>query len=147
MSPKQFKELLAELKAAVGAINSTMTVVDDSQLATRMQNKSTLDNIILVGVLPEYGHSGANVDSYKQNMTGQLLIVEKTDYSDLDDDQFIDLFERCYQAAEEVKKKLLALASTGCYPMLMMLDINSLDIYPVWKKAECNGYSIDLQTL
>lgn len=147
MSPKQLRELLAELKTAIPGINSIIPVVDDSQLATKIENKSTADNIILVGVLPQYGRSGSNADRSKRDMAGMLLIVEKTDYSDFTDEAFIELYERTFLVADAVEKYLLTKASEGCYNLLSFLDVNSLIIRPVWKKAGCNGYSLEFDTL
>lgn len=147
MSPKQLKELLSEIKSSVPGINAAFPVVDDSQLATKIENKSTFDNIMLIGVLPQYGRNGVNVDSSKRDLAGMLLIVEKTDYSDLSDDDFIDLYERTFVVAEAVEKHLLNNASEGCYSTLSFLDVNSIIIRPVWKKAGCNGYSLEFDTM
>ncbi len=145
MSPQTFNNLLLEIENSISEINNSFLVVDDSQMATRIENKSTDNNIMLIGVLPNYGNSGRNVDSYREVLTGQILVVEKTDYSDLSEDDFTAVFERTYLAAKKVIDILVEKAGNGCSP-LSYLDVNSLEMFPVWKKAQCNGFSIEFQT-
>lgn len=143
MSPKQLNEFIQEVKAQVEGINSAWVVVDDSQLGNTLEKKSKDSNAYLVGVLPSYG-SRVYSGSMRQTTISQLLIVEKTDYSELSQDDFIDIFERTYQLANEVIKIITNMAESGCYPQFYHLDLDNINMSPVWKKSQCNGWAIDL---
>lgn len=143
MSPLQLKALLEEIKNAIPGINKSWTVVDDSQLSKKISDCDDEDNMLLVGVLPNYGTTGANADSYRDTTQSMIMVLEKTDYSDLDDDEFIDLFERTFQVARAVRNYILEISSEGCNSALRNIFVDSLTIEPIWKKADCNGWSIN----
>ncbi len=145
MSPKELQELLIEIKSEIPEINSTWLVVDDSQLGNTLENKSLSDNAYLIGVMPNYGTLAKNQDNYKETITSQLLILEKTDYSELTQDEFIAVFERTYQIMRKVKLLLISKMEERCYSQLYNLDVDALDAFPVWKKSQCNGWSLDLE--
>ena len=142
MSPQQFNTLLTQLKASITEINSAWLVIDDSQLVKTLAEKYKEDNMFLVGVLPSYGTSGSNADSYRNQTTAMLFILEKIDYSDLDQEQFIEVFEETYQVAKAVREKILNLATEGCSGFLRDIFVDSIRIDPEWKKSDCNGWSI-----
>lgn len=143
MSPLELKELLAEIKAELPVINRTKGVVNDSMLGNCLENHSRDDNQLLIGVLPSYGSIGKDTDNVRQTAICQLMILEKTAYGDLTDDQFWSIFERTYQTAKKVKEILIRKAGEDCLPHFVNIDVNGLDINPIWGLAECNGYSID----
>lgn len=142
MSPQQFNTLLENLKSKVSEINSAWLVVDDSQLVKTLGEKYSEDNMFLVGVLPNYGTSGSNADSWKNTTQGMIMVLEKTDYSDLDQAQFIDVFERTFQAAKKIREAMLILATEGCSGFLRDIYVDSIRLEPEWKKADCNGWNI-----
>lgn len=142
MSPKEFREFLHETKTAINGINKAWLVVDDSQLGNTLEQSLQSDNAYMVGVLPSYGSKGRSIDAVQGTMVSQIFIVEKTDYSDLTDDDFIDVFERTYQLAIAVRDRLVEVLASGCYAGNGNLDLDNLEIVPVWKKSQCNGWSI-----
>lgn len=142
MSPKQLYELIQELKSEVVGINSAWVVVDDSQLGNTLEQKTKEDGAYLVAVLPSYG-SVAHSGSIRETTISQLLIVEKTDYSDLSQNEFIDIFERTYQLTKRVKEILVEKVESGCYPQMFHLDLSNLNMSPIWKKSQCNGWVLD----
>lgn len=144
MSPFELRELLAELKAQFPEIKKTIGVVDDSMLANKTSEIDKDSNFILVGVLPNYTTSGRNGDNVKETPISQLLLLEKTDYSNITDDEFWEIFQRTYLVMEKIKDWIIGQIEEGCLDYLRHLDINALDSDAVWKKAECNGYSLDL---
>ena len=143
MSPLQLKALLLQIQNAIPQIKKSWCVVDDSQLSTKISDCRNEDNMLLVGMIPNYGTTGTNADSYRDTTQGMIMILEKTDYSNLTDDEFIDLFERTYQVAKSVRNMLLQLATEGCNSSVRNIFVDSLTIEPVWKKSDCNGYLIN----
>lgn len=147
MSPLEFRELLNEIKAEIPEIKTIIPVIDDSQLVNTLEKRKKEDNLLLVGVLPSHGTTGSNTDNVKETTVGQLMILEKTDYSSLTSDEFWLMFERCYQAIKKVREILIRKATEDCLPYLTNLDVNALNIDPEWRKGECNGYSLDFDIL
>lgn len=142
MSPKEYNEFLQELKSEIEGINKAWLVVDDSQLGNTLERRSAEDNAFLVGVLPSYGTNGKR-DAVKDTLVSQLLIIEKTDYSELTEEEFVNIFERTYQLAKKVRNFLIEKMESGCYISFANLDIDGIEIVPIWKKSQCNGWSVE----
>lgn len=147
MSPLQLNNLLKELKTRVPGIGATWMVVDDSQLTKNLGERTSEENTFLVGALPNYGTTGDHADAVRETVRGFLLIVDKTDYSELPYEDFVSSFETTYQKAKAVKEAMLAMVSEGCNPALRNLDVNSLQMEPEWKNAQCNGWNLSFDIL
>lgn len=145
MSPKQYSNLLQKLAGSVPTIRKVWTVVDDSMLVNSLAEVMKEDNILLIGAMPTFGTTGRNADSWNSTTLGLIFILEKTDYSDHDNESFIDLFDRTYQAADAVRRELLNRASCGCCPELGGLVLESLRLEPEWRKGGCNGWSLEFE--
>ncbi|VDH05861.1 hypothetical protein [Bergeyella zoohelcum] len=143
MSPKELREFIHELKTEIKGINRAWLVIDDSQLVNTLEQREKVDNAYIIGVLPSYGTRVKHNDAYKRTLISQILILEKTDYSELTEDEFIDVFERTYQLAKKVADKLVEKISENCFSPELMLEIDDLNIVPVWKKGQCNGWSVE----
>lgn len=145
MTPIELKAMLSELKAEIPEIERTICLVDDSDLADFTENLSTSE-MALVGVIPSYGHLG-EISKFRTVPVFQLDIIEKTDYSALDNDQYVMLFERTLKILFRVRDLLLAKMEDGCYPMLSNIEVTSLQIDPIKNKSQCNGWSMDILTM
>lgn len=143
MTPKEFREFIQETKTEIDGINSAWIVVDDSQLGQSLEQRSKDDNAYLIGVLPSYEAQVRNSDNVKDAIISQILVLEKTDYSELTEDEFIDVFERTYQIAKSVAERLQNKLDGGCFFAGSMLLLEDLEIIPIWKKSQCNGWSIN----
>lgn len=145
MRPLELKEMLSEIKSENSEINKTITLVDDSDLADFVSEVSTSDNMLLIGVIPSYGHKG-KISAFRMLPVFQLQILEKTDYSAINNDDFVLLYERTLIVTEKVRDFVLDKMEDGCYPMLSGLDMSNVDIDPVRGKTSCNGWTIDFFT-
>ncbi len=143
MTPKEFREFIQETKTEIEGINRAWIVVDDSQLGQSLEQRSKEDNAYLIGVLPSYEPQVRNSDNVKSAIISQILVLEKTDYSELTEDEFIDVFERTYQIAKSVAERLQNKLDGGCFFAGEMLLLEDLEIIPIWKKSQCNGWSIN----
>ncbi|MFC4688656.1 hypothetical protein ACFO4P_17070 [Epilithonimonas pallida] len=145
MSPFELREFLAELKSETNGINKTISAVNDSVLAKKVGSISPEQNMILVGVLPSYGSNGQNVDNVRTVPITQLMVLEKCDYSGMTEDQEWEMFQRTFLAITEIKETIVQKVSEDCPNYLINIDVNSLNIDPVWGKAECCGWSMDIE--
>lgn len=146
MTPKEFREFIQETKTEIEGINRAWIVVDDSQLGQSLEQRSKEDNAYLIGVLPSYEAQVRNSDNVKSAIISQILVLEKTDYSELTEDEFIDVFERTYQIAKSVAERLQNKLDGGCFFGGSMPLLEELEIIPIWKKSQCNGWSINFST-
>ena len=144
MSPFELREMLVELKAKTPGINKILPVVDDSMLANKVSDLSSSDNMVLVGVLPRYASNGQNVDNVRTVPVTMLMVLEKCDYSGLSEDQFWEKYERTFQTIQKIKDEIIRMVSDDCPGYLSAIDVNSMEITPVWGKVECCGWTIDL---
>jgi len=145
MTPLELKELLSEIKSEIPEINRTISLIDDSDLADFAADMSTSDNMSLVGIIPSYQHSG-EIGKFKMLPIFQLQVIEKTDYSALNNDEFVLLYQRTLVVIEKVRDFLIDKVEDGCYPTLSNLDITGLVIDPVKKVSQCNGWALDIIT-
>ena len=54
-TPNDLRQFLAVCKAEIAAINYVLPVIDDSQMANDVSNVKKSQNLLLYGVLPDYG--------------------------------------------------------------------------------------------
>lgn len=142
-----FKNYLQEVQSAIilnGAtpINSNRMVIDDSQLTKHLSEHQSDHNFLLVGVLPDFGSSGTNGDNFKLSASTQFMILEKTSYSEVNYDEFYDIFDRAFEVVELVLQKLLNDHLSGGCGYLRFLNPQSIQVVPVWNKSSCNGWNI-----
>lgn len=147
-----FKDYLQHLQDTIVApqglmgINRNRMVIDDSQLTKYLSDHQTDHNLLLIGVMPEFGNTSTDGDNFKLSTQNQFMIVKKTSYSEVNYDEYFKIFEDTYIIAELVVKKLLE-DSLGynqdnlCTPLRFLIT-SSINIVPVWNKSSCNGWSI-----
>lgn len=136
-----FKNYLIEVQAEIAGINHNRMAIDKSQVVKHLNDLSSAQNYLLLGIIPDFGSAGTNGDDYKQNASTQLWIVKKTTYSEVNYQEFYQIFEDTYQSAEDVLKKLIDDSLSGC-EMLRFLNTPTIQMLPVWNEASCNGWKI-----
>ncbi len=126
--------------------NYSTMVVDDSELSKVLKERVQEDNTYLISVMPEFGMKGIEDNAKWENML-QFFILDKTDYSEHDRDSFLGIFVQTQKKAEAFVFKLLEdkqnQASLFC-GFLSFLDENSIKVYPIWKKEQCNGWAVEI---
>ena len=136
-----FKGYLQEIQDTVAGINRNRMVIDNSQLVNYLDDHASTSNALLIGVLPDFNSKGTSGDDYKQTAATQLMILHKTTYSEVNYDQFFQIFEDTYLLVELVINKLLADSLSGCNN-LRFLNVQSIQVVPVWNLSGCNGWNI-----
>lgn len=121
-------------------------IVDDSELSKVLKERVSEDNTFLIAVVPEFNMKGEEDASKWENVL-QFFILDKTDYSENDRDEYLNIFAQTQAKAQAFVEKLLEdktnLDGLFC-GFLSWLDENSIRVYPVWKKDSCNGWSIEI---
>tara|TARA_R110002111_G_scaffold86088_5_gene134947 strand:- start:320 stop:769 length:450 start_codon:yes stop_codon:yes gene_type:complete len=135
-----FKDYLIGLQAVIPGINRNRMVIDKSQLTDFLNAHSSLDNLLLIGVLPDFRGKGSTAEDFKLENTMQLMVLKKTTYSEHNYDEFYQIFEDTWITVEDVLKQILA-DSLSCSE-LRFLNVQSIQIQPVWNESACNGWKI-----
>lgn len=143
ISPKRLREYLIEIKDEITEINRCRLVIDDSQVVEILKSMRSSDNLLLLGVIPEY-NSGASrdLDNINWQTDTAFLILKYVNYSSLSEEGEANVWEETFQAAKKLQEKILydAGAGSNTCPELSNIIERSLDIKPVWKLGGTNGY-------
>lgn len=136
------RERIAEAKEEIPEIKTVGFVVDDDELSTLMTDHKTADNILLLVVLPSYDGFGKEDESGIRSFL-QFFILEKVDTKTFkNQNQYIEVFQRTLLTARKFVNVLFGLESESC--LSMDLDYNSLKMYPISRKSQCNGYIVEI---
>lgn len=135
------RSYLQDIENNIPAINRNRMVIDKSQLTKFLNDHKTTDNYLLIGVVPDMSGKGSDPDNFKLMNTTQIMVLNKTTSSELNYEQLYQLFEDVYSVIELIVKKMLKDATTGCNDM-RMLNMQSIQIQPVWNESSCNGWKI-----
>jgi hypothetical protein len=121
-------------------------LLDDKQLSKILEDREEGDNSFLIAIVPEFYMKGEE-DKAKWENVLQFFILDKTDYSEFDHDNYINIFVQTQVKAKAFVDKLLEDKSNkdGMFcGFLSWLDENSIRVYPVWNKNSCNGWAVDI---
>ncbi|MBX9886698.1 MAG: hypothetical protein K2Y30_02035 [Flavobacteriaceae bacterium] len=148
----RIREYQAEVKATLldadgkPLFNYINMIIDKPNLADLLKERVEEENSYLIAVLPEFRFKGSE-DNVKAVNILSFFILNKTDYSEHDQDGFINIFvETQFKAIAFVKRMLEDKANfTGalCH-FLNLLDEASISVNPVWNMDGCNGWVIDI---
>lgn len=143
ITPNELQVFLAECKSQIAAINHVEMVIDDSMLANKISQVHVADNLLLYGVLPDYGGDYREEDAPMFDNGLDFLIVKKVEYADLTADEFNAVMEETLLAAREFLTYVLESKNNpNTCPTFYFFKEGSERITPVWAKAGCNGYMV-----
>jgi hypothetical protein len=126
--------------------NYSAMVVDDSELANHLKERVESDNTFLISIIPEFHMKGEENASKWENVLA-FFVLDKTDYSAMTKDSFLNIFATTQAKAQALVDKLLedkADNQSMFCGFLSWLDENSISVTPVWHKNECNGWMIQI---
>jgi hypothetical protein len=149
ISVTSLKAFVTEIQSRIAAINFSEVVVDDSQLTNFLKDLERSQNQMLFGIIPEYPIQG-DQDRLKWNNQLMFMVLEKTNSRNQKHSDFLQMMENTLQSAKAFTEILLSekAGDNGDFcGIANQLIENSIRIYPIWNKAECNGWGIDIDLL
>lgn len=149
LSITRLKEFLAEAKDLIDTINYINMVVDDSQLVKLLKDRETDDNNFLIGIVPQFGVNG-DEDRAKWNNQLMFMVLAKTSRSDIDLEEQVQVLENTRLTAQALVNYMLdsKVGDNGDLCGLMNeLEENSIEVTPIWEKAQCCGWMIQIDLL
>lgn len=139
---REFKNYMDEIQAEIAGINLNKMVTSEKQLSKYITDLQREDNALMLGLLPNFGNnSPANADTFKLRGFTELMIMEKTDFSELTDDEFVNQYDRLFEIAVAVQNKILEDHTEGC-GIMRFLDPSSVQIVDVYNNSQCNGWTV-----
>jgi hypothetical protein len=126
--------------------NFTDMIIDTTELSKVLKERVEEDNTFLISVMPDYDMNGEQDNSKWENML-QFFILDKTDYSEHDRDEFLNIFVKTQIKTRAFVDKLLEdkTNSEGIFcGFLSWLKEDSISVKPVWKMNECNGWTVTI---
>ncbi len=147
--PLAIKAILVDMQTRIATINKNELVVDDSQLTKSLEALKVSENFLLLGMIPEYQLQGTQ-DSLKYNSQLMFMFLKKTNSKNTSPKELNDILQETLQAAKEFMEILLSEKSgdEGDFcGIANELNENSIRIYPIWNKSECNGWGLDIDLL
>jgi hypothetical protein len=146
----RLREFLVEVKATIPGINYTQIVIDDSELVKHIEARKTSENTFLFAVMPQFGINGTE-DQIKWNNQLMFLFLDKsTDKNFTNHDAYIDMFGNTQAVAKAFVNYILEQKSGDngeLCGLVNELKENSIVVYPVWRKAGCNGWQVEIDLL
>jgi len=131
-----------EIQSQIAGINLNKMVTSEKQLSKYINDLQKDDNALMLTLLPNFGNnSPASADSFRLKAYMEFMIVEKTDYSELTDEEFVSQYDRLFDIANSVANKLLEDHIEGC-GIMRFLDPTSIQIVDVYNSSQCNGWTV-----
>ena len=149
LSITRLNEFLAEAKEQISTIKYINMVVDDSQLVKLLKDRETEDNNFLIGIVPQFGINGEE-DRAKWNNQLMFMVLAKTSRSNVDLEEQVEILESTRVTTEALIDFMLQ-SKTGdngdMCGLTNELVENSVTVTPIWEKAQCCGWMIQIDLL
>lgn len=149
LSITRLKEFLVETKTLIPSIKYVNMVVDDSQLVSLLRERETEENNMFIGIVPQFNVQGAE-DASKWNNQLLFMVLAKSSRSNTSLEDQVDLLEATRVTAKAIVEYMIG-EKTGDNGELCGLTNelieNSIIVTPIWEKAQCSGWMIQLDLL
>src|SRR5690554_4409116 len=144
LTVNRLREFVAEAVASIDAIKSGKVVVTKEEISRFMREHDRTDNTLLIGIVPEHDITGT-IDNLKMENSLGFYLLDKTDYSDNDQDGFLDIFAKVQETAHELVAFIIDQNENGSSSvcgLFQYLDDVSFPITPIKGLEGCNGYFV-----
>ena len=143
IDPNTLRESLIEATQNVPAIKKRHVVATDDEFVEFLGDHKTGDNLLLIAVLPAYGGFGEE-DASGAISYMQFFVLEKVDYKSMkNQDEYLAVFQRTLEAARQFLVEMFNINLLNCTQEQLQYDFQ---IRPVSRKAQCNGYEIQIDS-
>lgn len=140
----RLKEFVAECKSDIQAIKETNIVVSTDEVAKLMKEHNEENNILMIAIVPEHDIKGKEDSAMVDNGT-IFYFLEKTDYSEVTQDGYLEVFERTQLVAKEFVEKILSDKEDNKFCGLFQhLADNAFQISPIKALSSCNGHFVNV---
>lgn len=140
----ELKTLLEECQTEIPGINKNILLLDDSELTNFLKDLKLTENCVLIGIMPQYLPKGSE-DGVRFISQLQFMIVKKSADKDFKNHaEYLDMFRETQDLILLFIAKLFGEKMEDlCSGRAEYLE-ESTSVYPVWRKAQCNGWTIEI---
>lgn len=149
ITPYNLKVFLEDFKNQNTAVKRSEVLLDDSKLVDMLNTLKSIENIVVIGVLPEYKMSGEE-DRLKWRSMLSFFVVEKFTQSTIKDSEALDIHQRTLLATKDLVYAIIERKSNqngSLCGIFNDIDESSVRVSPVQNKAQCNGWVLELDLL
>lgn len=142
-----FRDYITNIKDSIEEIERENVVMDDSQLNKFLGEIPEDNKYIVLGIIPKHNPIGS-VDTIQSVDKASILILKKVTRSDQTHTNFLDTFAEAQAVTKKVILKMRADKANdeALCNVMKFLNIDSIDVNPIWALAGCDGYEIDFTT-
>lgn len=148
LTPYDLQLFLAVCKSDIAEINHVNVFIDDSQITKGLTELGPADNILLFGVLPDYGGASNEEEALMMDNGLDFLVLKKMVYSDITHQEFLDAMQETLLVTRKLVERVYQEKNdpTTCNQFYFLRE-GSEQIIPVWAKSGCNGYMVSFNLL
>lgn len=143
---QQLREFVNQVKIAIPTIKYTQVIITNDEFVKFLEERKTLDNIMLFAVVPDHGVTGQEDKTEYENYL-QFFLIEKQAEKNLKHDDKLDLYQRVQETVKSFVTLIIESKSgdSDCFDtcnMLTELIEESIEIKMFWDSVQCRGYEI-----
>jgi len=143
----QLKSLLLESQTEIEGLNKNLLLLDDSELTNFLKDLKISENCVLIGIMPQFVPKGTE-DSIRFISQLQFMILKKSADKDFKNhDEYLQMFADTQDLMGLFVAKLFGEKMEDLCGGTAEYIEESLSIYPVWRKAQCNGWALEIDLL
>ncbi len=143
----QLKSLLLESQTEIEGLNKNLLLLDDSELTNFLKDLKISENCVLIGIMPQFVPKGTE-DSIRFISQLQFMILKKSADKDFkNQDEYLQMFADTQDLMELFVAKLFGEKMEDLCGGTAEYIEESISIYPVWRKAQCNGWALEIDLL
>ena len=143
----QLKSLLLESQTEIEGLNKNLLLLDDSELTNFLKDLKISENCVLIGIMPQFVPKGTE-DSIRFISQLQFMILKKSADKDFkNQDEYLQMFADTQDLMGLFVAKLFGEKMEDLCSGTAEYIEESLSIYPVWRKAQCNGWALEIDLL
>ena len=137
-------EYTEELKAALPLVNKSHLVVNETEVVNYLSDMRENDNQMMLCVIPDAKSNAKDEDNINFNNALGFFFLEKTEYSNTKNAEWISVFARTQESVLAFVKKLVEDKTSGTCGFSRYLNVTNISIEPVTALASCNGWSVEV---
>jgi hypothetical protein len=143
----QLKTLLQECQDEISGINRNELVLDDSELTNFLKDFKPTENCMLIGVMPQFNVKGQEDALQFVNQLQFMVLKKSADKDFKNQDEYLQMFHDTQALMMLLVEKLLTEKLEDLCGDFSNIIEESISIYPVWRKAQCNGWALEIDLL
>jgi hypothetical protein len=143
----QLRTLLQECQDQIPGINRNELVLDDSELTNFLKDFKPTENCMLIAVMPQFNVKGQEDSIQFVNQLQFMILKKSADKNFKNQGDYLDVFQETQGLMLLLIEKVLGEKIEDLCGDFSNVIEESISVYPVWQKAQCNGWTLEIDLL